>query len=51
MLHSWGQVSAEQGSSEAVAKQMFRMADEHNLGPTYAAHEEKGVIYLYEWIM
>lgn len=35
-------VTTEQCSTEAVAKQMFGMADEHNLGLTYAAQSRVG---------
>lgn len=37
-----GEVTTEQRSIEAGAKQMFGMADEHNLGLTYAAQSRVG---------
>lgn len=37
-----GEVTPEQRSTEAGAKQMFGMADEHNLGLTYAAPRRAG---------
>ncbi len=37
-----GSVTTEQRSTEAVAKQMFGMVDEHNLGLTYAAQSRVG---------
>lgn len=37
-----GEVTTEQRSTEAVAKQMLGMADEHNLGLTYAAQSRVG---------
>lgn len=39
-----GEVTPERRSTEAGAKQMFGMADEHNLGLTYAAQSRAGSV-------